>query len=130
MFNSKSFFSFFIYVFVFSYSSLSQSAEINMPNSSNVASKYCAQCHPLGKGEAFGVGPNLFGIIGRKAGSVQGFPYSKAFISSMSGKTWDANLLNQWLMDPQKLAPGSEMVMYVDDAKSRKKLIESLSSLR
>ena len=95
-----------------------------------IAKNACIQCHTFGKGEPPGAGPNLFGLIGRKAGSQQGFAYSAGFTKALEGKTWDRALLERWLTDTQALAPGSGMVYFQDDPKQRAALIQYLASLK
>lgn len=94
-----------------------------------LAVKQCSQCHTFGQGEGPGYGPNLFGIIGKKAGSAQGFTYSPGFLAVMSGKIWDQALLDRWLTDTQALAPGTGMTYFQDDPATRKKLIQFLNLL-
>lgn len=106
------------------------SAELPSDALKELAVKHCSQCHTLGQGEGPGNGPNLFGIIGKKAGSAQGFTYSPGFLAVMSGKTWDPELLDRWLTDTQALAPGTGMVYFQDDRKIRKKLIQFFKLLR
>ncbi|MFC3111309.1 c-type cytochrome [Undibacterium arcticum] len=95
-----------------------------------MAVNHCGSCHTFGKGEPPGQGPNLFGIIGRKAGTAVAFNYSERFKKAMEGQTWDEKLLDRWLTDTQVVAPGSGMVYSQDDASKRKKLIRFLSSLQ
>ncbi|MFC6522749.1 c-type cytochrome [Undibacterium arcticum] len=54
-----------------------------------MAVNHCGSCHTFGKGEPPGQGPNLFGIIGRKAGTAVAFNYSERFKKAMEGQTWD-----------------------------------------
>jgi cytochrome c len=95
-----------------------------------MAISHCSQCHTFGKGEPHGQGPNLYGLIGREAGSVFGFHFSNGFLASLKGKTWDAALLDHWLTDTQTVAPGSAMLYSQDDPVKRAKLIRFLESLR
>jgi cytochrome c len=95
-----------------------------------LAQSACAQCHSFVRGEGHGVGPNLFGVIGRPAASVEGFAFSKPYLDTMKGKTWDRALLDRWLTDAQAVAPGSGMVYFQDDPKKRTALIEYLQSLK
>lgn len=53
------------------------------------------------------MGPNLYGIAGRQAGSLSGYPYSDALAGS--DVTWDAASLDAFLADPSGFIPRSEM---------------------
>jgi cytochrome c len=64
----------------------------------------CAACHS-DKGDA--LGPNLAGVIGRKAGSRDDFRYSAAM--QRAGFTWDEASLRQYLADPQAKVKGNRM---------------------
>lgn len=72
-----------------------------------VFKKYCAACHTMEAGKNK-VGPSLAGIVGRKAGTVEGFQYSNA--NKSSGVTWDEATLDTYLVDPKKFMPGTKMV--------------------
>ena len=95
-----------------------------------LATSSCVQCHTFGKGEPPGAGPNLYGLLGRPAGSVAGFAYSDPFMKALQGKTWDKPLLERWLSDTQAVAPGSGMIYFQDDPKKRAALIAYLASLK
>lgn len=67
----------------------------------------CAICHNVEKDGGNGVGPNLFGVVGRKAGSVAGFNYSGPM--KASGIVWTDDKLSQWIAGPAKMVPGTKM---------------------
>jgi len=67
----------------------------------------CGACHSLNDGE-HRVGPSLHGVIGRKAGSAQGFErYSTAM--KASGMTWDEESLSRYIASPQSFVAGTNM---------------------
>jgi len=70
--------------------------------------KKCRACHDVGDKAKNKVGPELNGLLGRKAGSVEGFNYSDAMKNS--GITWDEAKLGEYLTDPKKTVPGNKMV--------------------
>ena len=67
--------------------------------------KACAACHATD--HANRIGPALGGIIGRKAGTVPGFPYSDAM--KKSDLLWDAKNLDAYVESPQQVVPGNRM---------------------
>ena len=66
----------------------------------------CRACHVLDK-STNRVGPHLGDVIGRKAGSVEGFSYSEAMKNS--GITWDEESLAKYLKDPKGTVAGNKM---------------------
>lgn len=81
----------------------------------------CSGCHTLDHAK---LGPPLAGVVGRRAGSVDSYPYSAALKSA--GFTWDETNLDRWLADPQSLVPGAQMPMQVPVAQARRDLIAYL----
>jgi len=67
----------------------------------------CMICHKVGPGAMNGVGPQLNGVVGRKAGTVEGYAYSDA--NKNSGLTWDEATLTKYLAGPQVVVPGTKM---------------------
>lgn len=72
-----------------------------------VFSSQCGMCHTANKGGAVLLGPNLFGVVGRKAGSVAGYNYSPAM--KAAGFSWSADKLKEYLPSPAALVPGNKM---------------------
>ena len=71
-------------------------------------------------------GPHLAGIVGRTAGAVEGFKYTKALKSS--GITFDQATLDAFLTNPGQMVPGTSMVIRLPDTKARADIIAYLSS--
>ena len=70
--------------------------------------KKCAACHTINQGGANGIGPNLYGVMGKPIGKhAAGFAYSKAL--SSKGGNWDFANMDQWLANPRKFAEGTKM---------------------
>jgi len=67
----------------------------------------CKICHSFDKAGANRVGPKLYGVFGRKAGTVPGFNYSDAMKNS--GIVWDDASLAKFLRDPRADLPGNRM---------------------
>lgn len=87
----------------------------------------CAACHSVDGRN--GVGPSLKGVLGRRAGTVPGFRYSRAL--KTSGKTWDADTLSAYVANPQAVVPGNHMPFSgLPDAAERADLLAYLSTLK
>jgi len=67
----------------------------------------CRACHQVGPTAKNGVGPELNGLIGRKAGSVEGYNYSDA--NKNSGITWDEATFAEYIKNPKAKIPGTKM---------------------
>jgi cytochrome c len=67
----------------------------------------CSVCHNADKDGANKIGPNLFGVVGRPAGSHPGFNYSNAMKGA--GIAWTPDKLAAYLAAPQKMLPGVRM---------------------
>jgi cytochrome c len=98
-------------------------ADLRPPEASfNPVFEPCAHCHQIGQGARMMAGPSLQGVIGRKAGTMPGYPFSPAMKSS--GLTWDEATLDRFVTSPQAVVPGTRMVFAgMDDPVRRKTLI-------
>jgi len=67
----------------------------------------CANCHQVGPGARNLFGPELNGIIGRRAGGLPGYAYSPAL--KQAGFTWDEAKLAAFVRDPEQVVPGNAM---------------------
>jgi cytochrome c len=67
----------------------------------------CKACHQVGDTAKNAVGPVLNGLIGRKAGSVEGYSYSDA--NKKSGITWTEEEFTKYIQDPKGVVPGTKM---------------------
>jgi cytochrome c len=68
----------------------------------------CKACHQIGPTAKNGVGPILNGVVGRKAGIIEGYNYSEA--NKSSGITWDEATLKEYLTNPRAKVPGTKMI--------------------
>lgn len=69
--------------------------------------KKCASCHNAVSGGASGIGPNLWGIVGKPIAQQAGFAYSD--VLKAKGGVWDFATMNEWLANPRKFASGTKM---------------------
>ena len=69
--------------------------------------KKCAACHSIEKGKGNKIGPALWGILGRKAGSISDYKYSKALMAH--AKVWSYEEMNGFLLKPSKWVPRTKM---------------------
>ena len=89
----------------------------------------CKACHSIvdASGEAVvkggKVGPNLYGVVGRKAGSVEDFNYSESMVAAgEAGLNWDLEHFIPYVADPTGFLRG-----YLEDDKARGKMIVKLN---
>jgi len=95
--------------------------------------KECELCHNLGKGQGAKIGPDLYGIVGRKVASEPGFNYSSALKDSPVAKsgdgTWTFDKLDTWLTNPRADVPGTLMTFAgISNEHQRAEVIAYLNS--
>ena len=81
-------------------------ASVNAADGAKIFKK-CAACHSIAQGGANKIGPALWGVIGRKAGGVTDYKYSKAMAAY--GKSWSFEEMNGFLIKPKEWIKGTKM---------------------
>ena len=69
--------------------------------------KKCAVCHSIAQGGGNKIGPALWGVLGRQAGSISDYKYSKAMLER--GKPWSFEEMNGFLTKPKEWVKGTKM---------------------
>lgn len=89
----------------------------------------CGFCHETKAGPAASLGPNLFAVGGRKAGTLDGYDYSPAM--KTYGQVWTADTLAAFILDPAKTVPDNKMDFPgANDAASAKAIADYLMTLK
>jgi cytochrome c len=85
----------------------------------------CSSCHTLSEGGPVMTGPNLYHILGEKAGVRPGYKFSDPMVAA--GFTWDPAHLDTWITDPKVMIPGTKMTFAgLKDPKDRTDVIAYL----
>ena len=87
----------------------------------------CAACHLATARDPAPIGPQLYGVIGRRAGSWDSFNYTAAMRAA--GFSWDRERLDVYLQNPYALVPGAAMGLLVPVAENRTDVIAFLATL-
>ena len=111
---------------------LSSSSSLSQDGTSQeqqqVFNNACRSCHTIREGDNR-LGPNLFKVVGRKAGSLPDYNYSTA----MKGADfdWDEEKLERFIANPDEVVPGNNMKPYggLASADERKKVVAFLRSV-
>jgi cytochrome c len=90
--------------------------------------KRCRACHDVGDTAKNKVGPILNGIVGRKAGTIEGFNYSDANKKAgADGWVWTEEKMMEYLLNPRAAMPGNKMAYAgLKDEQDRNDLIAYL----
>ena len=105
-------------------------SDVDLKAAKSVFVRTCRSCHSDKAGKN-GIGPSLAGVMGRKAGTVEGFNYSDAM--KASDVVWSAETMDKHLMDVKNFIPGNRMgavfARGVTDDEKRAAIIAYLESL-
>jgi cytochrome c len=101
--------------------------EAKPPDGPTLFKQQCATCHTSNLTDPVRQGPSLFGIVGRRAGSIDGFHYSAGF--ARADFTWDDSRLDAWISNPQQMIPGTVMAYRQAKPEVRAAIIAYLKEL-
>lgn len=87
----------------------------------------CATCHTTSASDPARQGPTLFNIVGRDAGTIEGFRYSSGFAAAPF--KWDEQKLDEWLTNPQAMIPGAVMAYRQAKSEIRAAIVSYLKEL-
>jgi cytochrome c len=94
------------------------------PDGATVFRQRCQTCHTVAAGKASPLGPNLAGVVGRRAAATS-FNYTPALKGSKL--VWNRATLDRFLTAPTRMVPGTRMVMPVTDPQQRAALLDFLT---
>lgn len=101
----------------------------DIENGQKTFAAMCGVCHSVTKSGGPTQGPNLLGVVGRKAGSEPEFAqYTPAL--KASGITWSTRTLDKFLINPMATVPGTAMPMLIPDDKTRADVVAYLATLK
>ena len=108
------------------------SAQMSLPeakpvNGAALFKQQCATCHTTNASDPARQGPTLFNIVGREAGTIDGFRYSAGFATAKF--KWDEQKLDAWLTDPQAVIPGAVMPYRQAKSEIRTAIVSYLKEL-
>jgi cytochrome c len=89
----------------------------------------CPTCHGVTKDDNSKVGPNLFGVLGRKAGTTKSLMGPSENMKKY-GVTWSVETLDEFLTNPPAKVPGTAMAGILTDPQQRADVIAYLSTLK
>ena len=97
------------------------------PDGASLFKQQCATCHTSNLSDPTRQGPSLFGIIGRRVGSAEGFHYSADF--AKADFVWDEARLDAWMTNPQAMIPSAVMAYRQSKPEIRAAVIGYLKEL-
>ncbi|MGB5686990.1 MAG: c-type cytochrome [Candidatus Electrothrix sp.] len=100
-------------------------------NGKRIVESQCIVCHDLTPAKKNNVGPYLFGVVGRVAGTAEEYIHSNAFQKKTHHAVWDKEQLDIYLKDPKDFIPGTKMSFIgVRNDQDRADIISYLSTLK
>ncbi|MRX07835.1 c-type cytochrome [Pseudoduganella sp. FT25W] len=105
---------------------LASAAPVGNPKNGALLFQRCASCHAVGPFASGGYGPQLNGIVGRRAASTRDYKYSEAM--KKSGLVWDEKTLTAYLRAPHDVVPGTSMRFW--GIKDEQQIADLLSYLK
>ena len=97
------------------------------PDGAALFRQRCASCHSVDPAKKSPMGPNLSGVVGRKAAASQ-FNYSQALKNS--NLTWNRANLGRFLSGPARMVPGTRMLITVSDPAQRAAILNYLQTAK
>lgn len=97
------------------------------PDGPTLFKQQCATCHTTNTSDSVRQGPSLYKVIGRHAGTAEGFKYSAGF--AKADFAWDDAHLDAWLSNPQAVIPGAVMAYRQAKPETRAMIIAYLKEL-
>ena len=99
-----------------------------MSNGERQFARKCSVCHTLKADGKRRAGPTLYGVFGRRAGTLEGYPYSEALTNSQI--VWNAETINRLFSEgPDKVTPGTKMpIQRMKNDQDRRDLVSFLQS--
>jgi cytochrome c len=100
----------------------------NVDDGKKAFRQVCGACHATTAGKTY-VGPSLFGVVGRKSGSLADYQFSDGMRAA--NLTWTDATLDRYVAEPRGVVPGTKMTYGgMKDAQKRGDLIAYLNSLK
>ena len=98
------------------------------PDGATLFKQQCGTCHTSNETDPVRQGPSLFNIVGRRAGTADGFKYSSGF--ARADFVWDEARIDAWITNPQEIIPGAVMAYRQARPEVRAAIIAYLKELQ
>lgn len=109
----------------------SAQADEHLERGKKIVESQCVVCHDLTPAKKNTVGPYLFGVVGRVAGTAEDYIYSNEFEIKTHHAVWDKEQLDTYLKNPKAFIPGTKMEFIgVENDQDRADIISYLTTLK